>query len=153
MVIKNWLQKLKRGVKGEIVRDYSEITKEIDGINAKLKRDSNNFSFSILVKHKDHGEADFKAPVTKETLKILQSIVDDINSVRLNSMSSKNFRLRFRDGEIDLVVTYKYSQELPTPRQRTAPVNVRTIRLFEEMLSDAETLLANQVTLYDLEED
>ena len=152
MVIKNWLQKLKRGIKGEVVRDYSAITKDTDGLDAKLKRESNSFSFAIFVKHREHGTAEFKAPVTKETMTVLEKLVADVKAVREKGDASKNLRLRFRDGEIDLVITYKYMDELPTPRQRTAPVNGRTVKLLEEMLSDADTLMANQFELYDLDE-
>ena len=83
---------------------------------------------------------------------VLEKLVADVKAVREKGDASKNLRLRFRDGEIDLVITYKYMDELPTPRQRTAPVNGRTLKLLEEMLSDADTLMANQFELYDLDE-
>mgnify|MGYP001192176334 CR=1 FL=1 len=153
MVIKKWFEKLKRGIKGEIVRDYSAITRADDCLNACLKRDSDKFSFSMNVSNKEHGTAEFKVPVSQEMLKVLQQLVTDINSVRVKGDRSKGFRLRFRDGQIDLLITYTYAKEMPTPRQRTAPVNGRTVKLLEEMLSDAEMLLENEFSLYDIEED
>ena len=153
MVIKKWFEKLKRGIKGEVVRDYSPITRDDDCLNAKLKRDSDKFSFSLSVSNKEHGTAEFKAPVSKEMLKVLNQLVADLKSVRIKGDRSKKFRLRFRDGQIDLVITYTYAKEMPTPRQHTAPVTARTVKLLEEMLTDAEMLLENEFTLYDIEED
>ena len=49
MVIKKWFEKLKRGVKGELVRDYSSITKKDDKLDAKLVRNSDGFELVMTV--------------------------------------------------------------------------------------------------------
>ena len=146
MVIKKWFEKLKRGVKGELVRDYSELTKKDDKLDAKLIRISDGFELVMTVSHHEHGKADFKAPVNAETFHVLSELIGDLKSVRQRRDKYKETRLRFRDGEIDLVVTYKHSNQIKAPRQRTTPVNSRILKLFEEIHSDTETLLDSELT-------
>lgn len=146
MVIKKWFEKLKRGVKGELVRDYSSLTKKDDRLDAKLIRVSDGFELVMTVTHHEHGKADFKAPVNAETFHVLNELLNDLKSVRSRPDKYKETRLRFRDGEIDLVVTYKHSHQVKAPRQRTTPVNSRILNLFQEIYSDAETLLDSELT-------
>ena len=146
MVIKKWFEKLKRGVTGELVRDYSSITTKDDQLNARLIRSSEGFELIISVEHHEHGRADFKASINAETHHVLTELLSDLKHVRSKRDRFKRTRLRFRDGEIDLVVTYKHSNQMNAPRQRTAPVNMRVVKLFEEIQSDTETLLDSELT-------
>lgn len=152
VVIKKWFEKLKRGVKGDLVRDYSSITRDEDCLDAKLLREMNGFSLTMTVSNKEHGKADFKVPVTAETLHVLTELVEDIKSVRKRRDKFKKMKLRFRDGEIDLVVTYKHSNQMHAPRQRTAPLNSRVLKLFEELQSDTEALLDSELSPSDIDD-
>ena len=133
-----------------MVRDYSDITKDADSINARLLRNMSDFNITVDIDHSEYGRADFKIPVTPETLHVLKELNEDLKNVRKRSDNFKSYRLRFRDGEFDLVVTYKHTKEMQTPRQRTAPVNSRVIKLLEEMQSDVETLLDSELTPDDI---
>lgn len=147
MVIKRLLKKLQTDVLGEVIRDYSDITQEPDGLNVRLKRQGKSAFFAMSFASKELGKATFDVPVTTEAITALKAITEDIKLVRKNSTAnSKELRLRFRSGQIDLVVTYSYAKQGAEPGQRTAPLNSRTFKLLEEMLGDAEVVAAGSLS-------
>ncbi len=143
MSLKRQLNHLKNKMVGETIRDYSDITNADDCLSARLNRKSNKFGFELISKNEEHGNLCFKMPLTLGILKALRDLVNDIAQIR-KGKSEKNLRLRLRQGEIDLVVTYKLEHNPSIEAQRTAPVTARTYKLLKEMLADAQTILADQ---------
>ncbi len=143
MSLKRQLKLLKNGLVGETIRDYSDITNKEDCVSAQLKQKGNAFRFELTCTHEEHGRLCFKIPLTPSTLNALQEVINDIGLIR-KGKSDKKLRLRFRQGEFDLVVTYQFERNQSTQNQRTAPVTPRTYKMLEEMLVDAETIVANQ---------
>lgn len=137
MVMKRILQQLKAGMVGEVIRDYSDLTAEQDGLAVKLKRQGKAVVYILTFSNKENGKASFEAPASVEFLQALKGITNDIKSIR-NNGGTKELRLRFRSGQIDLVTTYTFQKAGTEPGQRTAPLNARTFRLLEEMCGDCE---------------
>lgn len=140
MAIKRQLSRLKNGLLGETVRDYSDITEKEDCVRALLKSQNNEFRFELTCSNEEHGSICFKVPVKAQVLSALQELIEDIDQIR-KGKTSKGLKLRFRHGEFDLVVTYRYEQNDSMQHQRTAPVNSRTYKMLKEMLADAEVAL------------
>lgn len=143
MSLKRQLNLLKNGIVGETIRDYSDLTDKEDCVSAQLKRKSNQFRFELTCTHEEHGSLCFKIPLSPSILNALQDVINDIGQIR-KGKADKKLRLRFRQGEFDLVVTYQFERGQSAQNQRTAPVTPRTYKMLEEMLLDAETILANQ---------
>lgn len=150
MAFKRQLNHLRKGLLGETIRDYGDITRKEDCISTQLLRKSNQFRFELTCTHEEHGVICFKIPLTPSILSALQDVVNDVRQIR-KGQADKNLRLRFRQGEFDLVVTYRFEGDQSMQNQRTAPLNPRTYKMLEEMLQDAETILANQTQNTDEE--
>jgi len=132
VAIKKGLKKLRKGMVGETVRDYANITNDYDKVKARLRHRGDQFRFVMSLDHRERGRADFVARVNTETLEVLRLIANDIKRAKENGGKDKDLRLRFRDGQLDLVITYKYySEDRKATRQRTAPVSERTIKLLD----------------------
>jgi len=143
MSFKRQLHNLKNGLVGETIRDYSEITNSGDCISARLKRKNDEFRFELTCTHEELGNICFQMLLTPSLLKALRDVIDDIDQIR-RGKADKNLRLRFRQGEFDLVATYRFELEQSMPSQRTAQVTPRTYKMLKEMLVDAETILDNE---------
>ncbi len=143
MALKRQLKHLKSVLIPETIRDYSDITKLEDCISAQLKRKSNQFRFELTCMNEEHEAMCFKIPLTPSILSALKEIVDDIRRIR-KSKNEKQMRLRIRQGEFDLVVTYHFTSDQSMKNQRTAPLTSRNYKLLEEMLADAKTLIPNE---------
>ncbi len=142
MALKRQLNHFKNGLLGETIRDYGDITKKEDCIKAQLKRKSNKYTFELTCANDEHGAMCFKLPLTPSILSALHDLIDDIGQIK--GKAEKNLRLRFRQGEFDLLVTYKFDADQTMQNQRTAPLTPNTYKMLEEMLADAETILANE---------
>lgn len=148
-MVKKWLKMLKKDVVGEVVRDYSDLVRDDDRIGVRLQQKGRAFRFLLTLSDRNAGNAIFNAQVSHALLDGLRELVADMQSVTTSKSKNKEYRLRFRDGAVDLLVTYNYDAATNVPRQRSAPLNSRTYKLFQEMLEDVEVLLQNTVETTD----
>lgn len=143
------LKKIKDKFFWENVRSYGEGAGKKEGVYSSLKRKENKFYFEFFCFNSEHDDISFVLPLDAKALLILQEIVKDIRAIK-QKHPQKSYKIRFRQGEIDLVVTYQYAQDEAMPHQRSIPLTSKIVSMFEEMYVDAQTIVDD--TFVDAEE-